>query len=68
MKTKCKPKFNQTAQDEVLSALWDFAAENSKVQPNAKRCSDGCQCNLAVVGMALDRIMTAFGYATVREP
>ncbi len=55
-------------QEEVVSALWQFA-ENLQTKPHdAKRSEEGkhsTSVHLPSVGIALERIMNLFGYEIV---
>jgi hypothetical protein len=61
-----KPKTNLVAQEKVVGALWEFAAENKLELVHSTSCSDGTKCHLPAVGNALKRIMEAFGCAVVK--
>jgi phosphoketolase len=61
-------KRNFEAQEKIVSALWEFAAD-TKGRPAQER---GCRnldlnvsLNLDDVGKALEKIMSAFGYQVV---
>lgn len=69
---RVKPKYNQRAQDEVVSALWDFAA-NLQLRPakgilatTADGPNKGTKVSLAHVGQAMQTIMNSFGYSVAQ--
>ena len=68
-------RINIFKQEEVVSALWKFAAD-LQLRPNegcvaaiAEGQEDaGTRASLTHVGSAVSKIMATFGYAVVKEP
>jgi hypothetical protein len=72
-KQDCPRRHNMERQDEVVAALWEFAA-NLQLRPDqggtvARIASEqpdaGTACGLDHVGKALAKIMRAFNYGVV---
>jgi len=64
-----KKKTNSTKQDEVVSALWQFARDQHYTHPINERGvitdATGVRINTKAVGTALETIMQIFGYEVV---
>lgn len=61
-------KVNVEAQEEVVSALWAFASAQHALDPAkaSTTASDGTPVDLNAVGVAMKRIMSAFGFTVQR--
>ena len=54
-------RFNVDVQDNVVSALYNFARQNESLDKDIT-CGDGLKISTKAVRSALEEIMSAFGY------
>lgn len=59
---KLNERINIDKQEEVVSALWDYAKMLKERKPDCKNVDDDIELPLSAVGETLERILKAFGY------